>query len=32
MTALDLNFALPSHVTDLAARVKTFVQEQVVPY
>ncbi|MGB3446917.1 MAG: acyl-CoA dehydrogenase family protein [Xanthobacteraceae bacterium] len=32
MTALDLNFALPPKVLDLAARVKTFVQEQVVPY
>ena len=32
MTALDLNFALPAYVNELAARVKTFVQEQVIPY
>ena len=32
MSALDLNFALPAYVNELAARVKTFVQEQVIPY
>ena len=32
MSALDLNFALPAPVTDLAEQVKTFVRDQVVPY
>jgi alkylation response protein AidB-like acyl-CoA dehydrogenase len=32
MADLDLNFSLPSHVSELAARVKAFVQEKVVPY
>ncbi|MDP1908868.1 MAG: acyl-CoA dehydrogenase family protein [Hyphomicrobium sp.] len=32
MADLDLNFSLPAHVTDLAAQVKSFVQDKVVPY
>lgn len=32
MSELDLNFALPAQVTDLAEQVKTFVRDQVVPY
>jgi alkylation response protein AidB-like acyl-CoA dehydrogenase len=32
MSALDLNFALPAQVTDLAEQVKTFVRDQVIPY
>jgi acyl-CoA dehydrogenase len=32
MADLDLNFSLPAHVTDLADRVKSFVQDKVVPY
>jgi acyl-CoA dehydrogenase len=32
MAELDLNFSLPSEVTDLAHRVKTFVIDKVIPY
>lgn len=32
MSELDLNFALPAQVTDLAEQVKTFVRDQVIPY
>lgn len=32
MAEFDLNFSLPSEVTDLAQRVKTFVVEKVIPY
>jgi acyl-CoA dehydrogenase len=32
MAELDLNFSLPSDVTDLAHRVKTFVVDKVIPY
>jgi acyl-CoA dehydrogenase len=32
MAELDLNFSLPSDVTDLAHRVKTFVIDKVIPY
>jgi acyl-CoA dehydrogenase len=32
MAEYDLNFALPSEVTDLAHKVKTFVVEKVIPY
>jgi acyl-CoA dehydrogenase len=32
MAELDLNFALPPEITDLAHRVKTFVVEKVIPY
>lgn len=32
MVDLDLNFALPARVTDLAAKVKAFVADKVLPY
>ena len=32
MAEYELNFALPSEVTDLAHKVKTFVVEKVIPY
>ena len=32
MNELDLNFALPARVNELADKVKTFVRDQVVPY
>lgn len=34
MTAakLDLDFTLPAHVTDLAARVREFVVDEIIPY
>jgi acyl-CoA dehydrogenase len=32
MQQLDMNFSLPSHVSELADRVKAFVQERVVPF
>lgn len=32
MTDLDLNFALPAHVSELADRVKAFVRDKIVPY
>ena len=31
-SASGLNFNLPQHITDLAARTKAFVREKVVPY
>lgn len=32
MNELDLNFALPARVNELADKVKTFVRDQIVPY
>lgn len=32
MNGLDLNFALPARVNELADKVKTFVRDQIVPY
>ena len=31
-SASGLNFNLPQHITDLAARTKAFVRGKVVPY